>query len=271
MSDAAQLAIGEALKHNWQKAIEINRQIIKDNPNDTEALNRLAFALSETGFIKEAKHTYNKVLTLNRFNPIALKNLKRLALLKYRKHALGKKGLSKTRYEVDERNNATLRGNNFSDPPAGRAGLFLEEVGKTKVVSLIHIAEAKVISSLNPTNPLLLVPRRRGITITTTDGVYIGALPDDIARRLYVLITGGNQYEAYVKSVDRNEISIFIRELVRQRKFRNQPSFLGKGSAYYPFVRDDALIDADKPDVSRLEDLDEEEESGEAREEEEVS
>lgn len=263
MPDAAHAAIEEALRRNWHKAIELNKAILKENPHNIEALNRLAFALSESGRIKEAKHVYNKVLTLNRFNPIALKNIKRIALLKGKKYTLVKEKKSKPHQLNDSL--ATARNNSFS-------GLFLEEVGKTKVVSLIHIAEAKIISTLHPTNPVILVARRRGITITTADGVYIGALPDDIARRLYVLITGGNRYEAYMKSVDRNEISIFIRELVRQKKFRNQPSFLGKGSAYYPFVRDEVLADTDKPDVSRLEDLDEEEEgTEESAEEEEVS
>ena len=55
MPDAATAAIEEALKQNWKKAIELNRHIIKENPNDIEALNRLAFALTEMGLIKEAK------------------------------------------------------------------------------------------------------------------------------------------------------------------------------------------------------------------------
>lgn len=248
MGVSVQAAIEEALNRNWQKAIELNRQILKENPNDIEALNRLAFALSESGHIKEAKKAYNKVLALNRFNPIALKNLKRLALLSPGKGAM----------PADTNNGQP---NQFS-------GLFLEEVGKTKVITLIHLAEAKVISTLHSTNPVLLVPRRRGITVTIPDGTYIGALPDDIARRLYVLMKGGNQYKAYLKSVDRNEVSVFIRELIRKPKFRNQPSFLGKGVMYYPFVRDEVLADEEKPDVSRLEDLEEEgEEKEEGKEE----
>lgn len=252
MPDATQQAIAEALRKNFKKAIEINRLILKENPDDIEALNRLGFALSEEGKIAQAKKVYRKVLSLNRFNPIAIKNVKRLDLLKGKKAKTGNS------------QQGALRNGSF-------AGLFLEEIGKTKVVTLINLAEAKLISNLHPTDGVLLIPRRRGVAVTTGNDVYIGALPDDIARRLYLLITGGNQYEAYIKSVDRHEVSIFIRETLRQRKFRNQPSFLGKGSSYYPFVREGVVSDEEKPDVSRLEDLDEEEEGkeGEGEPEEE--
>ncbi len=238
MSNLAHDAIQEALKRNFQKAIELNRAILKETPHDIEALNRLAFACLETGQIKEARQIYNKVLSLNRFNPIALKNLKRLSLFKGRK--------------------ASPITNNSQN--ANFQGLFVEEIGKTKIAALIHLAEAKIISMLHPTNQVLLVPRRRGIAVTTVEEVYIGALPDDIAKRLYTLIKGGNKYEAYIKSVDKNSVSIFIRELHRQPKFKNQPSFLGRTSTYYPFVRDEALAEEDKPEVTRLEDSDEEEE-----------
>lgn len=237
MGDVKNLAIEAALQGDWEKAIQLNKNLLKENPEDIEALNRLAFALGEKGKVNEARKTYQKVLSINRFHPIALKNLKRLSLFKPRK---------------GNTNGITPRTNHFSS-------LFLEEVGKTKVVSLVHLAEAKIISTLYPTSPVLLVPRRRGVAITTHDGTYVGALPDDVASRLYVLLKGGNQYEVYIKSVDRNGVSIFIREVLRKPKFRNQPSFLGKGSTYYPFVRDEVMADEGKPDVSRLEDLEDEE------------
>ena len=166
-------AIEEALKGNYQQAIELNRQILKENPDDIEALNRLAFALTEKGLTSQAKKIYNKVLSLNKFNPIAIKNLKRLQLVKSSKKKEGD-------HEVKEQ--------------ANRSILFLEEVGKTKVVTLIHLAEAKLLSNLHPTNTVNLIPRRRGVAATTNSGEYIGALPDDIARRLYTLMKGGNIY-----------------------------------------------------------------------------
>ena len=248
MSDIVATAIEEALKGNYKKAIELNKAILKENPNNIEALNRLAFALAESGLIRQAKQVYNKVLAINRFNSIALKNIKRLALLKS-----GKARTPTSNGSIQQHST-----NSFST-------LFLEEVGKTKILTLINPAEAKVLLGLHPTNPVLLIPRRRGVAATTTDGTYIGALPDDIARRLYTLIKGGNKYEAYIKSVDRNEVTIFIREILRKPKFRNQPSFLGKGSAYYSFVREEAFSDEEKPDTTRLEDLDEATEEGEVK------
>ena len=249
MQDTSQAAIDEALKNNWDAAITLNKQILKENPTDIEALNRLGFALSETRNVKEAKKIFKKVLQINRFNPIALKNLKRLELFKEGKVKIGR--------TTHPNGQVKMRVNHF-------ASLFLEEVGKTKVVNLINIAEAKIISTLHSTDEVILIPRRRGVAAVTTDNEYIGALPDDIARRLFLLMKGGNEYEAYIKSVDRNEISIFIRETKRQPKFRNQASFLGKGSVYYTTVREEAFQGEDKPDVSRLEDLEEEELQGQA-------
>lgn len=258
MQDTVQAAIDEALKGNWQAAIELNKQILKENPTDVEALNRLGFAYSEIRSIKEAKRVYKKVLLINRFNPIAIKNLKRIELF-----TEGKTPNSKGKNPIPAAP-IKQRVNHF-------ASLFLEEVGKTKVVSLINLAEAKIISNLHSTDQVVLVPRRRGVAIITPTDEYIGALPDDIARRLFVLMKGGNTYEAYVKSVNRNEVSIFIRETKRQAKFRNQPSFLGKGSVYYTTVREEALQVEEKPDVSRLEDLEEEDTETQTDTEEEAT
>ena len=139
MYNAAQQAIQHALNGEFEKAIALNRQILKENPIDTEALNRLAFALGEIGEIKQAKQTYKKVLLVNRFNPIALKNIARLEMIKE-----GKKVHTK-----NDKNNSLSRKKHISN-------LFLEEVGKTKVVTLINLAEAKILSTLYPTNQVFL-------------------------------------------------------------------------------------------------------------------
>ena len=55
---------------------------------------------------------------------------------------------------------------------------------------------------------------------------YIGVLPDDIGKRLIKFINGGNKYEAFVKSANTQSVTIFVRELKRSAKFKDQPSFL---------------------------------------------
>jgi tetratricopeptide (TPR) repeat protein len=71
-------AIQTALEGNWQEAITINKSLIHENPEDIDALNRLALAYTIMGKLREAKSTYQKVLVLDPLHPIALRNLKRL-------------------------------------------------------------------------------------------------------------------------------------------------------------------------------------------------
>ena len=71
-------AIQTALEGNWQEAIAINKSLVQENPEDMDALNRLALAYTIMGKLKEAKSTYQKVLDLDPLNPIALRNLKKL-------------------------------------------------------------------------------------------------------------------------------------------------------------------------------------------------
>ena len=51
-------------------------------------------------------------------------------------------------------------------------------------------------------------------------------LPDDICQRLIKFIKAGNQYDAYIRTVDNNRVSIFAREIKRMKRFHNQPSFV---------------------------------------------
>ncbi len=50
-------------------------------------------------------------------------------------------------------------------------------------------------------------------------------LPDDIGKRLIKFLSGGNCYEAYIKTANRGKLSIFIRETKRSTRFKNLPSF----------------------------------------------
>ena len=62
-------AIQTALTGDWQTAIILNLQLLEENPEDIETLNRLAFAYTILGKVKEAKQTYQKVLHLDTQNP----------------------------------------------------------------------------------------------------------------------------------------------------------------------------------------------------------
>jgi len=194
-------AIQTALTGDWTNAISLNQALLKDSPDDIDTLNRLAFAYSSIGNANEAKNIYQKVLTLDNQNPIALRNLKRLS-----------------------GNTTANKSISFSHPHV--SNLFIEEPGRTKVIDLLNVADKKVIAPLRSGETLQLVIKRMKIFVLDQNKTYIGMLPDDIGRRLTRFMNGGNQYEAYVKSVDGNKITIFAREVKRTSRFKNQPSFL---------------------------------------------
>lgn len=201
-------AVRAALNGKWPEAIKINQEILADDPENIAALNRLAKAYWESGFINKSKSTYQKVLKINPYNPVASKNFKRVC----------------TQQKNKKRKTSFATKNS--------AGLFLEEPGKTKVVKLIRLASPKILAEINNADPVILEPRKRLVSISSSDGVYLGSLPEDLSKRLYTLIKGGNRYLAYVKAVDRQQLEIFIKEIFRAKRFKNIPSFVSTGSSY---------------------------------------
>ncbi len=192
-------AIQIALTGDWEKAIALNEELLKENPKDTETLNRLAFALTAFGKIKEAKETYEKVLTIDPLNPIAQRGVKRL----------------------------NTPGNHSAGIPSHLvSNMFLEESGKTKIVTLLNTAPAKVIRNLQIGQTVTLCKKRMKVFVLDEQKEYIGVLPDDLGLRLIKFMDGGNVYEAYVKSANDSGVSVFVKETKRAARFKHQPSFL---------------------------------------------
>lgn len=196
-------AIETALQGDWEEAIKLNKELLKEDPNDVEALNRMALAYMVLGKNTNARSTYKKVLDIDPLNSIALKNLKRI-----------KPDSKKDKKEPET--NFIIQVNN----------IFLEETGKTKIVDLINLAQAEVLSKLKTGQSVRLSIKRLKIFVHSENDSYIGVLPDDIGNRLIKFINGGSKYEAFVKSAKHNGVSIFIRELKRASRFREIPSFL---------------------------------------------
>ena len=194
-------AIQTALMGDWHNAILLNQSLLEENPDDIDTLNRLGFAYASAGNTKEAKDTYQKVLQLDNQNPIALRNLKRLS------------------------GNSNNTASNHQAAVTNISSLFIEEPGKTKVIELLNIADKKVIAPLRSGENLTLSVKRMKIFLHDLNKQYIGMLPDDIGRRLIRFMEGGNEYEAYIKSVDNNKVTIFAREVKRVSQFATQPSF----------------------------------------------
>src|SRR3989344_3614025 len=193
-------AIKCALCQNWKEAIRLTLELLRQNEENIEALNRLAYAYLKTGNLPSSKSTYKKVLKINKYNPIAIKNLKWLSNL--------------TKHDIHQ------------DPSVSPTPtIFLEEPGKTKIVILIDPAAARVLCNIASAQKVYLVLKKHRIEVRDGQDVYIGALPDDLSHRLTRFINTGNTYEAYIKNVERNNVSVFIREMKRGKKFGHLPSF----------------------------------------------
>ena len=194
-------AIKAALNQNWEKAAEFNKKILKENPKNIPALNRLGKAFWEMNKNDEADKIYKKVLKLDCFNPIANKNLKRL---------------TKTKKKVKNNSKAVF---------LSSERVFLEEPGKTKIVRLTRLASPSVLAQQDSGDPLLLVVKKRIISVTDSEQNYLGALPEDLSQKMIRFINGGNQYQAFIKSVDRQKFEVFLKEAFRSKKFLTTPSF----------------------------------------------
>lgn len=212
-----QTAIGAALAQEWHQAVKINKKILSGQKDNVEALNRLARAHACLGETPRAAKIYKKVLEIDPYNIIALKNIEKL---------------SKTN-GMDMETNSSPRGEAGLTAHVNLSQVFLCEPGKTKLVNLLNLAPPTILATLNCGDQVKINPKNHGITVTNDSGTYLGAFPDDLAHRLLSLISGGNQYEAYVKSAGLKLLTIFIRETERSQKFANQPSFQAQNSNYF--------------------------------------
>src|SRR5579859_7061409 len=130
-------SINAALSAQWEETIELNKQILKINPEHIDSLNRLARAYFEIGKYSLAKKTYQSALKVDPYNPIAQKNIKKLAAFK----------------DGDGTNHKASSDNIIISP-----SLFLEEPGITKVISLVKLAEPHKLSRLSPGKLVKLNP-----------------------------------------------------------------------------------------------------------------
>lgn len=208
--DEEGLAIEAALKGQWDKAISLNLKILRENPQDIEVLNRLTYAYLQKGDCRRAKTICRKVISLNPYNPIALRNFKKL------KDAAG------------------IKKNGESISPAA----FLEEPGKTKIVELVNIAPKKILANLNFGQPVFLKIKRHGVEVRDSQTNYLGVLPDDLSFRLKKLINEGNDYTACIKGLS-PQLLVLIKETKRAGRLQDQPSFPSKLQSFPPSLTPD--------------------------------
>lgn len=203
--DLVRKAISLALKCQWKDAIKVNKLILKNDSLDIEALNRLSRAYFETGDVKKAINVCKKVLKIEPSNKIAEKTIDKCK-----------------RYvpSCDDKLKTDITGEQNID-----ASVFLEEIGKTKLVDLINLGSSKNISKLYSGDEVKLLTHSHRVTVTNNDGIYVGRFPDDLSARIKSLVRGGNIYKVFIKSICSSEVTIFIKEIKRGKGLENRMSF----------------------------------------------
>lgn len=199
MSSLHSQAIQASLQSDWEIAIELNNAILADNPDDIATLNRLARAYTELGQKESAKEIYERVLVLDKYNPIATKNLRTLP---------SRKTNSDSSLVLED---------------------FVEEAGITKAVQLVKIADKDALLSLACKQKLLLSPRARLVAVISEFNQYLGCLPDDISMLLKKNLKLGYKYSVCCKAVSENTLTVFLRETHRPGRLNAVSTFNKNG------------------------------------------
>ncbi|MDQ4044139.1 MAG: hypothetical protein M3173_01625 [Chloroflexota bacterium] len=210
-----------ALAGDWEQALEINTSFLQRFPNDAEALNRKGRALLELGRLQEAWDAYSEALAADPANMIARRNLQRLEML--------------VNTDVSDR---------ISDQRIGspRAGVFIEEVGKTWVDELINTAEEAILATVSPGEQLTLDVENGRIVVSSRTGERLGELEQRISRRLEELIAGGNQYEIYALGMSGHSLRIIIRESYQDPSMEGQPGLPRQSRQTIDLMRERELL-----------------------------
>ena len=198
-------AIDLALSGEWLEAANVNRTILLDDDDNTEALNRLAKALMELGELAESREILCKVISLAPYNKIAEKNLAR----------------------VDEMDAMPNRSKSAKKSIVER-GSFIEDSGKSATVNLEKCPENISSAELLSGEQVVLTPKDSCIEVYSNESQFLGIVDRRIGRRLMKLISGGNTYEATLIGVAESRVSLMIRETYRSPGLSNVSSFPNK-------------------------------------------
>ncbi|GAC1489782.1 MAG: hypothetical protein NVS1B1_06940 [Candidatus Limnocylindrales bacterium] len=199
----AELAVQAALESDWARAIELNAKTVEAAPDDIEARNRLGRAYLELGKLDLAKAAYTEVLKTEPNNPIALRNVARIATL-----AEHKSKVSVTKSKTQPR-------------------LFIEDMGKTGILRLINPAPPHIVAKYSPGAEAELREQEGLVAVHARDGELLGFLEPKVGRRLLDLIKTGNEYVVAVVSNDQQNPRIAIRETFQSQENAQRISFPG--------------------------------------------
>jgi len=226
------------MQNRWKEAIAINQNVIESLPTDIDAYNRLGKAYMELGELSKAKEAYHKALELAPNNPIAQKNLDRIAKLRKARVA-----------STNERSKVS-------------PDLFIAEVRKAGVVGLVNVAAATVLAKMAARDQVYLKISGTQLSVENAAGEYLGQVELPHGFRLAKLMEGGNEYTAAIVSVDDNSVKVIIRETFQHPDQVGRTSFPPKAPAegFHAHVRD-SLLRSDSEE-EYMDDMEEIEEGG---------
>ena len=188
-------AIAAAKAANWEEAVTVNLQILDQDPKNVGALNRMGIAYLQMSKKNKARDCFRKVIEIDKTNNIAKKQLVR----------------------IKSKQNMVA--------PTFHREHFIEEPGKTKIVDLHRLAGKEILGLVAVGQTCQLNLKKRFISVETEQGVYIGALPEDISFRLSKLIKTGNQYSCRLHSCNYNQCTVYLKEVYKSRRNSEIHSF----------------------------------------------
>ncbi len=201
-----QQAIQCAADHRWAEAEKINRSIVKLDPQDVDARNRLGKALWELGLLQEAKLSYQHALELDPVNAIAGRNLVRL----------------------ESWLEAPVHADVADDVQRVPADIFIAEPGKTKIVKALPVPGKQSQALPLPGDPLRLERRGSVMRVLSRSGQPLGQLAASLSQRLIYLIESGNRYAAAVLGIQSRDVYVVIKETYQHPSQAGQHSFPGE-------------------------------------------
>lgn len=217
-------AIALAMQGRWQEAVEVNKEILENFPGDVDAYNRLGRAYLELGEHARAKEAYSSALERDPYNAIARKNIQRMSYLK----------------EV-----AVGSGSGFRRVEPHH---FIEEMGKTGMISLYNLAPKEVLAAMVAGDNVHLKIEGSSLLAENRYGAYLGQVDLRHTQRLIKLMEGGNKYSAAVVSSGEGSMTVMIRETYQDPSQAGRLSFPPKGlEEVRHYISDRALkIEADQ-------------------------
>lgn len=196
--ELARKAIQAALSNDWQEALSLNLEILSQDERNVDALNRISQAYIQIGELLRAQESAQRVYLIDPLNPIALKCLEKCKVLK-------------------DKDISSIKDNHVSLVH----NLFIEEPGKTKIVSLVNTCEPSVLALLSPGETVKMLPRQRRVVVSSMADHYLGKLPDDIAIRIITLTNGGYEFSSHLKSISKKEVKVFIRHIDSENSLKS--------------------------------------------------